>query len=77
MYENGYGVTKDDTEAVKWFRKAAEQGNATGQYNLGIMYENGYGVTKDYSEAVKWYRKAAEQGYENAKSALKRLNESR
>ena len=61
-YYNGLGVTKDPKEAVKWFRKAAEQGYANAQANLGASYYNGLGVTKDPKEAVKWYRKAAEQG---------------
>jgi TPR repeat protein len=51
-----------EKEAVKWYRKAAEQGDATAQYSLGLMYYNGKGVPKDDVEAVKWYRKAAEQG---------------
>jgi TPR repeat protein len=55
-------VTKDAVEAVKWFRKAAEQGDAEAQNKLGCCYEDGRGVTKDLTEAVKWYRKAAEQG---------------
>ena len=46
--------------------KAAEQGNAKAQNNLGVMYANGKGVKQDYAEAVKWYRKAAEQGYAEA-----------
>jgi hypothetical protein len=62
MYANGQGVTKDDAEAVKWYRKAAEQGHAEAQANLGIMYQHGRGIPKDDAEAVKWYRKAAEQG---------------
>jgi TPR repeat protein len=36
MYLNGKGVPKDDAEAVKWFRKAAEQGYADAQYDLGL-----------------------------------------
>ena len=43
-------------------RKAAEQGNAMAQYNLGSAYDLGEGVGKDQVEAVKWWRKAAEQG---------------
>jgi TPR repeat protein len=73
MYQNGRGVTKDESEAVKWYRKSAEQGNEPAQYNLGVMYANGLGVAKDESEAVKWYRKSAEQGDADAKDALKRL----
>lgn len=67
-YYYGRGVTQNYYEAVKWYRKAAEQGYAFAQNNLGICYENGRGVTQDYNEAVKWFRKAAEQGYANAMS---------
>ena len=35
MYRNGQGVTQDNAEAVKWYRKAAEQGYAAAQFNLG------------------------------------------
>ncbi len=59
MYELGRGATKDEAEAVRWFRKAADQGHARAQFNLGVRYELGRGVAKDDAEAVKWYRKAA------------------
>ena len=62
MYSYGWGVKEDEAEAVKWYRKAAEQGFAKAQYSLGFMYETGDGVKGDKAEAVKWYRKAAEQG---------------
>ena len=58
---------------MKWFRKAAEQGNAYGQYNLGFCYANGVGIAKDDEEAVKWFRKAADQGLKEAQEALERL----
>ena len=76
MYYWGNGVSQDYSEAVKWYRKAAEQGDAEAQNNLGQMYRNGYGVSKDYSEAIKWYRKAARQGNETAKKNLRILNET-
>ena len=57
-------------EAVKWWRKAAEQGFAEAQYNLGQIYGRGEGVAQDYAEAVKWYRKSAEQGDADAQYAL-------
>ncbi len=57
-----YYEQQDYDEAIKWFRKAAERGDAKGQNALGVMYDNGDGVTQDYKEAVKWYTKAAEQG---------------
>jgi TPR repeat protein len=56
-------VSKDLEEAVKWFRKAAEQGDMEAQYNLGLCYEQSEGVANDLKEAVKWYRQSAEQGY--------------
>jgi len=55
----------DYAEAIKWYRLAADQGNANGQNNLGVMYEDGKGIPKDYAEAAKWYRLAAEQGNAN------------
>ena len=57
-------------EAVKWYWKAAAQGFAAAQFNLGVCYENGQGVEADVNEAVKWYRKAAEQGYDKAMNKL-------
>jgi hypothetical protein len=70
MYANGQGVPKDDQQAVAWYRKAAEQGNAMAQFNLGNMYANGQGVPKDDQQAVAWFRKAAEQGNDRAQFSL-------
>ena len=62
MYAVGQRVLQDDAEAVKWYRLAADQGNAPAQSDLGFMYANGRGVPQDGTEAVKWYRLAANQG---------------
>ena len=51
-------------------RQAAEQGDATAQFNLGNMYANGEGVPKDAAESVKWFRLAAEQGHADAQFYL-------
>jgi TPR repeat protein len=58
------------TQTRDEYRKAAEQGDAAAQYNLGIRYEKGEGIPQDYKEAVKWYRKAAEQGHADAQVIL-------
>lgn len=55
---------------MKWYRKAAEQDFAPGQFNLALAYEYGDGATKDLSKAVEWYRKAAEQGMAEAQCNL-------
>jgi TPR repeat protein len=62
MYENGRGVPQDYAAAVGWYRKAAEQGEAYAQYNLGVMYDNGRGVPQDYVHAHKWFNLAATSG---------------
>ena len=59
----GEGVPQDYTQAVYWWRKAAEQGDADAQFMLGDCYYKGQGVPQDYAQAVSLYRKAAEQGY--------------
>ena len=56
------GVSKNDIEAAKWYRKAAEQGYAGAQSWLGNLYCWGRGVLKDPVEGVRYYRMAAEQG---------------
>ncbi len=64
------GVPQDDTEAVKFYRLAADQGNANAQFNLGNCYLNGRGVSQYDAAAVKWYRLAADQRDSSAQSDL-------
>jgi uncharacterized protein len=67
------GVVGCDSEPVSEFeatRKAAEQGDALAQNNLGLMYAHGKGVPENDVEALKWYRKAAEQGNAQAQHFL-------
>ena len=51
-------------------KKAAEQGLAWAQEQLGNMYFDGEGADQDYAEAAKWLRKAAEQGHTEAQLLL-------
>jgi len=53
---------QDFLDAAKWFRKAADQGNAMAESCLGYCYSIGRGVTQDDAEGDKWYRKAGDQG---------------
>ena len=48
--------------AAYWYRQAAEQGDPTGEYNLGCCYEHGWGVEKCRHEALILYSRAAERG---------------
>ena len=60
IYAAGPGVPKDSQEAVRSWQRAAEQGDAEGQYNLGLMYDKGQGVSQDFVRAYIWYHLAAE-----------------
>lgn len=60
--KGGNGVAKDVKKAVEWFEKAAEQGDADAQYNLGKCYAKGIGVPKDMRKAAAYFTQAAEQG---------------
>ncbi len=64
-YEHGNrekGIPQDYSEAAKWCRFGAEQGDWDFIKRLAKCYEKGQGVAQDHAEAVKWYRKAAENG---------------
>ena len=49
-------------EALRWFRKSADQGDARGQLTVGEFYFKGWGLPKNDKEAMVWYRKSADQG---------------
>lgn len=54
-------------------KRAAEEGYASEQYNMGIMYQKGFGVQQDAAKAREWFQKAADQDDVQAKSVLKKL----
>jgi len=58
-----------EAEAVRWYRRAAEAGEATAMMMLGWHYQNGRSVSQDTTQAIRWYRRAAE--LENAQGALR------
>jgi tetratricopeptide (TPR) repeat protein len=64
------GGTPDYGAAIKWFTRAAEQGNAGAQNNLGICYESGKGVARSEESAMHFYGAAAKQGHPSALSSL-------
>ena len=55
FYHNGFGVPRDNTEAAKWFLKAAEKNDAQSQYYLGLLATKGEGIEKDPVAAHMWY----------------------
>jgi TPR repeat protein len=70
LLKNGQGIIQDYIAAVKWFKKAADQGNSLAQYNLGVIYKDGQGVAKNITSSAKWFKLAAEQGDAQAQNQI-------
>jgi TPR repeat protein len=66
-YAKGDGVPKDEAEAVKWYRKAADQGYGEAMFWVGQSYEIGKVLPTDKVAAYMWYDLADESGYHDAK----------
>src|SRR5258707_13236282 len=58
-YEHGLGVPQSYEPAVDLYVAAAEEGDPTGQYLLGLMYDKGHGVQQDGIRAYMWLNLAA------------------
>lgn len=59
-----------ENDAIAELRRAAEQGDAKAQLNLGMMYYFGKVVPQDYSKTIQWFRRAADQGFAMAQLNL-------
>lgn len=57
-YEDGVGGDVDLAQAERWYRQAADAGNASGKYHLGVLL---YRLDKS-DEAVRLLREAASEG---------------
>lgn len=62
--------SEENEDAVAWYSKAAEQGDAEGIFGLAHMYANGEGIGQDQPAAVRWYTLAAQQGHAPSIRAL-------
>ena len=73
MYTEGRGVGQSQTEAVKWYERAALQGDVALQLKLARMYANGTGVDRNPNLAYVWYGIASRLGNATAKSEQERV----
>jgi len=67
MYRDGRGLSRDTAEAIAWFRKAADRGEADAQIELGILLSPGHGAFTDIVEAHSWFNLAASRWKDEAK----------
>lgn len=61
---------QDLTEAIGWYRRAAEQGELESQYELGFMLLLGEGEPRNIPEGLEWLERAAEAGQTSAMNLL-------
>ena len=63
------------TEAMNWYRRAADQNEPKSMYAIGRFYERGFGVPVNIDLAMKWYAKAVALGQSDARVRLEILSE--
>ena len=61
-------VSSDNTQSVLF--ENANRGDASAQFDLGLMYYGGQGLLQDYTKAVYWFHRAAVQGHAEAQYNL-------
>lgn len=57
-YRDGQGVRRDYKEAMKWYRRCADEGNAAGMDSVGFMHLKGWGVPEDFNIAAAYFKAA-------------------
>ena len=75
MYQYGQGVKQDYFKAFEWYQKAADQGYALAQYNLGLMYAKGQGVRQNYTKAKEYFGLACDNKDQKGCDIYKELNQ--
>jgi TPR repeat protein len=60
MYgDSSTGIDKDPVRGLAYFKQAAELGDVTSLYNVGVCYERGYGTSRNIKSAIHYYKQAA------------------
>lgn len=76
MYEGGRGVQKSQSQAIIWFKNAADRGHGEAQSKLGNAYSTGTGVPQSGKLAADWFERAAIGGNDGAMVAFARAFET-
>lgn len=70
LYGHLLDISEFNDQAAAYYRRAADQGNADGQFGLASLYASGEGVERDSAAARKWFELAAAQGHAHAINTL-------
>lgn len=70
MFEEGEVLPQDFKEALKWYKRSAEQGNLDATHNMARIYHRGIGVRKNHKKAFELFRSAANNGYSFSQNVL-------
>lgn len=70
MFYDGYGTDVNYTEAFKWLKKAADEGNHLSELVVGKMLCNGIGAERDTAAGTEYLTRAANSGNEYAQNYL-------
>ena len=70
LYLTGIGVPQNDTKALVWFEKAANQNHAAAQYQLGKIHDRSNRVPCAAAQAIQWWEKASALGNADAQNIL-------
>jgi TPR repeat protein len=68
------GMTQSDNLAAYWYRKAAQQGHLSAQYNMAVLYLHGHGVDRDPVTAYAWLLLSAGEGHPGSQELIKELD---
>jgi TPR repeat protein len=68
--ESDLNIKSDKTLAIQYLQKAANEGFAMSEYNIGYCYYMGQGLEKDRSKAMDWFEKSSNHGYAVAQFKL-------
>jgi TPR repeat protein len=69
-YFKGTGVSKNWSQAFKYYKQAADLGHLDAQYKTGVCYVHGFGTSINYKESIKWLQRAAERHHAGAQDSL-------
>jgi len=69
-----YSENGNYPEAVRWFGRAASQGDVGAQVKLADIYYEGHpGVDRNYNAAAQWYQSAATAGNPEAQNRISQM----